>query len=448
MRSVAVVNRVRRVSVRQLRCGVGRGFAASSSSSLSSSLSAVVCSLLGSKLSLRETQEGQGRAKEKGRSVAVHATMPRAAAGGGGKKKEETAGGKREAESSPEKKTKKARAAPTVPLVPDPAERKVKPGDADAKTLKVMSWNVAGLRSFFNAKSDTSEGKRAMLRRLWQEERPDVLFLAEHKLQKTHIEDTEKSLKEVLGVGEDFRGEIHWNVSSEKKGYSGVVCILRHARQSSGGNTKKQASISSYFGAGASPDAKAKATGGGNNVSSSGDDGGSPAFKLLDVTFGLGEDNSQAREYNNEGRVVTAEFDSLFVVSAYVPNSGEGLKRLDYRLGTWEKDMNAHLTKLDKIKPVIYIGDMNVAHLVRCIPSLRYRYRARTHAYVRMYMCVCVVYVQSPPLSTRRISDNAAQGSPDDRHGSLSLSVRSLSLSLSDLVSPTSDSHPYTHTGH
>jgi len=62
-----------------------------------------------------------------------------------------------------------------------------------------------------------------------------------------------------------------------------------------------------------------------------------------------------------EGRVVTAEFKDLFVVSAYVPNSQRELERLDYRL-QWDADFRKHLARLAKKKPVVVCGDLNVAH--------------------------------------------------------------------------------------
>ena len=75
-----------------------------------------------------------------------------------------------------------------------------------------------------------------------------------------------------------------------------------------------------------------------------------------DVTFGIGMD-----EHDQEGRVVTAEFDDFYVLTAYIPNSGSELARLDYRQ-QWDKDFRAYLTKLQKKKPVIACGDFNVAH--------------------------------------------------------------------------------------
>lgn len=66
-------------------------------------------------------------------------------------------------------------------------------------------------------------------------------------------------------------------------------------------------------------------------------------------------------DVTNEGRVITLEYPDFWFVCAYVPNSQDGLKRLDYRM-EWEEMLKKHLSALDQIKPVIYTGDLNVAH--------------------------------------------------------------------------------------
>lgn len=65
--------------------------------------------------------------------------------------------------------------------------------------------------------------------------------------------------------------------------------------------------------------------------------------------------------YNDEGRIITLEFAEYFFVTIYSPNSGDGLKRLDYRM-EFEDHLKDYLSKLDEIKPVIVCGDLNVAH--------------------------------------------------------------------------------------
>ena len=76
----------------------------------------------------------------------------------------------------------------------------------------------------------------------------------------------------------------------------------------------------------------------------------------LAVTNGIGID-----EHNTEGRVITLEFEDFFFVTCYTPNSQNELKRLDYRM-KWEDDFREYLLKLNKKKPVILCGDLNVAH--------------------------------------------------------------------------------------
>lgn len=76
----------------------------------------------------------------------------------------------------------------------------------------------------------------------------------------------------------------------------------------------------------------------------------------LSVTYGLG-----IEEHDKEGRVITAEFEDFYFITVYVPNSQDELKRLSYRM-KWEDDFLQYVKKLEKKKPVIYCGDLNVAH--------------------------------------------------------------------------------------
>ena len=77
----------------------------------------------------------------------------------------------------------------------------------------------------------------------------------------------------------------------------------------------------------------------------------------LAVTYGIGK-----AEHDQEGRVVTAEFEDYYVVTVYTPNSKDGLKRLDYRYNEWDVLFLKYIKKLEKKKPVIFCGDLNVAH--------------------------------------------------------------------------------------
>ncbi|MDP8246470.1 MAG: exodeoxyribonuclease III [Candidatus Hinthialibacter antarcticus] len=99
---------------------------------------------------------------------------------------------------------------------------------------------------------------------------------------------------------------IYWN-SAEKKGYSGVATL-----------TKK---------------------------------------KPINVTYDMG-----VEKHDHEGRVVTLEYKSYFLVNVYTPNSKRGLNRLEYRTQEWDVDFLAYVKKLEETKPVIFCGDLNVAH--------------------------------------------------------------------------------------
>ena len=76
----------------------------------------------------------------------------------------------------------------------------------------------------------------------------------------------------------------------------------------------------------------------------------------LSVAYGIG-----VEEHDHEGRVITLEMEQFYLITVYVPNSQDGLKRLDYRM-TWEDDFLAYLKKLEEKKPVVVCGDLNVAH--------------------------------------------------------------------------------------
>ncbi|CAB1346247.1 unnamed protein product [Coregonus sp. 'balchen'] len=131
-----------------------------------------------------------------------------------------------------------------------------------------------------------------------RDEAPDVLCLQETKC-------AEKSLPDDITSMPEFPHK-YWAGSDEKEGYSGVAMLCK--------------------------------------------------TEPLKVTYGIGKE-----EHDKEGRVITAEFPTFFLVTAYVPNSGRGLVRLDYRK-TWDVDFKAYLSDLDKRKPLVLCGDLNVAH--------------------------------------------------------------------------------------
>lgn len=120
-------------------------------------------------------------------------------------------------------------------------------------------------------------------------------------LQETKAQDSE--VAEALSQMNDYH---HYYNSAERKGYSGVAIL-----------SKKEP---------------------------------------ISVTYDMG-----IEEHDTEGRVICSEFDNFFLVNVYVPNSGQNLVRLDYRK-TWDADFRNYLKNLEKTKPVILCGDLNVAH--------------------------------------------------------------------------------------
>eukprot|EP00793_Prasinoderma_coloniale_P003111 PRCOL_00006578-RA len=237
-----------------------------------------------------------------------------------------TAGG---ATPSPKKPKKSAASADKVVLEGDATPRAAPAGDATSFELRVAYHNVGGLRALLK-----SEERRSALLAFLEKERPHVLCIGETKLQESHLRDVEVQLRELLPGH-----TAHWAVSvpPAKKGYSGLVALVEdslHA-QLPGGGPVGLASVVEGLGA--------RSSGG---------------------TFEPFE-----REYNAEGRTLTLDMGSFALVCAYVPNSGADLVRLDYRIDVWEEDIKAHMAALGK--PVVYMGDLNVAKSAGTTPRER-----------------------------------------------------------------------------
>ncbi|CAJ1334080.1 unnamed protein product [Effrenium voratum] len=177
--------------------------------------------------------------------------------------------------------------------------------------LKILSWNVASLRSMLKRESGDE------LRKLVEREQPDITFLQEHKLQDIHVPKVAPELLRIFDLacpGESHRAT--WAVSKARKGYSGVCAIYR---QSVGGGVLRAA---------------------------------------------VGEvDEVDAAE----GRSVRLDLQcGLIVVGIYSPNSGQRLARLDYRVSVWDSKLRSYLKKLDTEAGceggLLLCGDLNVAH--------------------------------------------------------------------------------------
>ncbi|PIR82557.1 exodeoxyribonuclease III [Candidatus Kaiserbacteria bacterium CG10_big_fil_rev_8_21_14_0_10_59_10] len=164
--------------------------------------------------------------------------------------------------------------------------------------MRIASWNVNGIRSVH---------KKGMFLPFIERVKPDIVCLQETKAAQGQAEIDLPAYEE------------YWN-SAEKKGYSGTAIFTK--------------------------------------------------IKPLSVAFGLPEDI--AAEYklsgdgygdpNAEGRVISAEYDGFFVVTVYTPNAKDDLSRLELRHKRWDPAFLAFCKRLEQEKPVVFCGDLNVAH--------------------------------------------------------------------------------------
>lgn len=164
--------------------------------------------------------------------------------------------------------------------------------------MKIVSWNVNGIRSIH---------KKGLFVAAVKSLRPDILCLQETKAQQHQSEVDLPDYEE------------YWN-SATKKGYSGTAIFTKH----------KPLSV---------------------------------AFDLpedLEEKYGLSDD--KYGNPNTEGRVIAAEFDDFYVVNVYTPNAKDDLSRIPLRHDKWDPAFLAYCKRLSEEKPVIFCGDLNVAH--------------------------------------------------------------------------------------
>jgi exodeoxyribonuclease-3 len=164
--------------------------------------------------------------------------------------------------------------------------------------MKFYSWNVNGIRAVV---------KKGTFQEFVAKHKPDILCLQETKAEKGQAEIDLKDYCE------------YWN-SAEKKGYSGTAIFAR---------TEPLKVINGF------PEAFAK------------------KFSFADEL---------QRDSWNEGRVITAEFEKHYAVTVYTPNAKDDLSRLKLRHEHWDPAFLAYVKQLEKKKPVIFCGDLNVAH--------------------------------------------------------------------------------------
>jgi exodeoxyribonuclease-3 len=164
--------------------------------------------------------------------------------------------------------------------------------------MRIYSWNVNGIRAVV---------RKGALQEFMAKEKPDILCMQETKAKQGQAEI-------------EFDGyEEYWN-SADKPGYSGTAIFTK----------VKPIKVINGF-----PDSFAK------------------KYDFVD---------SRTRDAANEGRVLAAEFDKFYLVTVYTPNSVEDLQRLPLRHEHWDPAFLAYVKELEKTKPVVFCGDLNVAH--------------------------------------------------------------------------------------
>ncbi|XP_074091071.1 DNA repair nuclease/redox regulator APEX1 [Macrotis lagotis] len=199
------------------------------------------------------------------------------------------------------------------PEVKEPAPKKTKKGakakeaageaSATYEDPPDQKTSPSGKPSTLKICSWNVDGLRAWIKKKgldWvKEEAPDILCLQETKCSESKLPP---ELRDLSGLSHQY-----WSSPTDKEGYSGVGLLSRQ--------------------------------------------------RPLDVTFGIGEE-----EHDQEGRVIVAEFEAFVLVTAYVPNAGRGLVRLEYRQ-KWDEAFRKFLKGLNaKKKPLVLCGDLNVAH--------------------------------------------------------------------------------------
>jgi len=165
--------------------------------------------------------------------------------------------------------------------------------------IKLYSWNVNGIRAVV---------RKGLFSPFIKQEQPDILCLQETKAEQGQAEV-------------DLPGyEEYWNSASSKKGYSGTAIFSK--------------------------------------------------IKPLGVTYGFPDDfakkynfiDSETRDAAQEGRVIAAEYEQFYVVTVYTPNAKDDLSRIPLRHDHWDPAFLAYCKQLEQKKPVIFCGDLNVAH--------------------------------------------------------------------------------------
>lgn len=225
---------------------------------------------------------------------------------------------------------------------------------SNSNYLSIACWNVAGLRAVV-------KNNLPALQNFVRMADCDIICLQEHKLQNSHVTDH-------IDLLEGYKS--FWVCSQTKLGYSGVAVFIRtatvaiaedliikrshlapSAAQSTITKAPQKQKMNSFF---TSSTPSTSTASGHADVSKR----TSHRSTVRSITYDISDD----ARFHGDGRCITIELDDLYVVNCYVPNAGQGLKNIEYRVGEWDPALREYLATLRSTKSVILAGDLNVAH--------------------------------------------------------------------------------------
>jgi len=184
--------------------------------------------------------------------------------------------------------------------------------------VKIVSWNINSITTSLNPKKPIKG-----LPELIKEINPEILCFGETKIQESKVEEISNN---PCLIDYDYH---YWNCSTLRKGYSGTAILT------------KIEPLNYRFNFQESPNEQ---------------------LPLIYIDYDIEIAKKTLEEFVNEGRLIVLEFPEYYLIHSYTPNSGSSLDRLNERICVWDRMIRWEIKELEKVKPVIYTGDLNVAH--------------------------------------------------------------------------------------
>lgn len=184
--------------------------------------------------------------------------------------------------------------------------------------VKIVSWNINSITTSLNPKKQING-----LPELLKEVNPDILCFGETKIQECKVEEISNN-----SCLKDFDYQ-YWNCSTLRKGYSGTAILT------------KIEPLNYRFNFLEPPNEQ---------------------LPSIFIDYDIETAKKVLKDFIDEGRLIVLEFKDYYLIHSYTPNSGSSLDRLNERVCVWDRMIRWEIKELEKVKPVIYTGDLNVAH--------------------------------------------------------------------------------------